>query len=47
MVATQKYEEYVKAALQAGVDIIISGAGLPGLPAQRDFRQNWHLLYPA
>ena len=34
MVATQKYEEYVKAALQAGVDIIISGAGLPmTLPA--------------
>lgn len=29
MVATQKYEEYVKAAIAAGADIIISGAGLP------------------
>lgn len=29
MVATQKYEEYVKAAVAAGVDLIISGAGLP------------------
>ena len=29
MVATRKYEEYVKAAVAAGVDIIISGAGLP------------------
>ncbi len=29
MVATQKYEEYVKAAVEAGVDLIISGAGLP------------------
>lgn len=29
MVATQKYEEYVKAATKAGVDLIISGAGLP------------------
>lgn len=34
MVATQKYEEYVKAAVAAGVDLIISGAGLPvTLPA--------------
>lgn len=34
MVATKKYEEYVKAAVEAGVDIIISGAGLPmTLPA--------------
>lgn len=34
MVATQKYEEYVKAAVAAGVDLIISGAGLPmNLPA--------------
>lgn len=34
MVATQKYEEYVKAAVAAGVDLIISGAGLPvDLPA--------------
>lgn len=33
MVATQRYEEYVKAAVNAGVDLIISGAGLPvGLP---------------
>ncbi len=29
MVATKYYEEYVKAAVKAGVDIIISGAGLP------------------
>ena len=29
MVATQKYEEYVKAAVEAGIDLIISGAGLP------------------
>lgn len=29
MVATQKYEEYVKAAVVAGIDLIISGAGLP------------------
>ncbi len=34
MVATKKYEEYVKAAVKAGVDLIISGAGLPmSLPA--------------
>lgn len=29
MVATRCYEEYVKAAIAAGADIIISGAGLP------------------
>lgn len=29
MVATQKYEEYVKAAAEAGADLIVSGAGLP------------------
>lgn len=34
MVATKKYEEYVKAAVAAGADLIISGAGLPmSLPA--------------
>lgn len=34
MVATKRYEEYVKAAVKAGVDLIISGAGLPmTLPA--------------
>lgn len=34
MVAMRGYEEYVKAAVQAGADIIISGAGLPlTLPA--------------
>ena len=34
MVATRKYEEYVRAAVDAGVDMIISGAGLPmTLPA--------------
>lgn len=29
MVATRKYEDYVKAAVEAGIDLIISGAGLP------------------
>ena len=29
MVATRRYEEYVMAAVKAGIDIIISGAGLP------------------
>lgn len=29
MVATKRYEEYVRAAVSAGVDLIISGAGLP------------------
>lgn len=29
MVATRKYEEYVKAAVASGIDLIISGAGLP------------------
>lgn len=29
MAATKKYEAYVKAAVKAGADIIISGAGLP------------------
>lgn len=29
MVATKYYEEYVKAAVKAGADLIISGAGLP------------------
>lgn len=29
MVATKYYEKYVKAAVDAGVDLIISGAGLP------------------
>lgn len=29
MVATKYYEQYVKAAVEAGVDLIISGAGLP------------------
>jgi len=29
MVATKGYEDYVKAAVKAGVDLIISGAGLP------------------
>ncbi|WP_461821644.1 NAD(P)H-dependent flavin oxidoreductase [Blautia stercoris] len=29
MVATQRYEEYVKSAVKAGIDIVISGAGLP------------------
>lgn len=34
MVATQHYEEYVKTAVGAGADLIISGAGLPvDLPA--------------
>lgn len=29
MVATRQYEDYVKAAVEAGVDLIVSGAGLP------------------
>lgn len=29
MVATRRYEDYVKAAVDAGIDLIISGAGLP------------------
>lgn len=29
MVATRQYEEYVKAAVKAGIDLVISGAGLP------------------
>lgn len=29
MVATKRYSDYVKAAVKAGVDLIISGAGLP------------------
>ncbi|CRZ34201.1 NAD(P)H-dependent flavin oxidoreductase YrpB (nitropropane dioxygenase family) [Herbinix hemicellulosilytica] len=29
MVATRQYEKYIKAACEAGTDIIISGAGLP------------------
>lgn len=29
MVATKRYEDYVKAAVDAGADLIISGAGLP------------------
>ena len=29
MVATRGYEEYVRAAVEAGIDLIISGAGLP------------------
>ncbi|MBS6196666.1 MAG: nitronate monooxygenase [Clostridiales bacterium] len=29
MAATQRYEEYVRAAVKSGVDLIISGAGLP------------------
>lgn len=34
MVATRQYEEYVRAAAEAGADLIISGAGLPmTLPA--------------
>ena len=29
MVATKRYEDYVKAAVKAGVDLVVSGAGLP------------------
>ena len=29
MVATRRYEDYVKAAVEAGIDLIISGAGFP------------------
>lgn len=42
MVVTQQYQEYVKAAVEAGVDLIISGAGLPmelpGLVAGSDVK---------
>lgn len=34
MVATKEYASYVKTAVEAGIDLIISGAGLPvDLPA--------------
>ena len=37
MVASRCYEEYVRAAVKAGADIIISGAGLPmDLPRKGD-----------
>ena len=29
MVATKRYEDYVKSAVKAGVDLVVSGAGLP------------------
>lgn len=29
MVATRRYDDYVKAAVKAGIDLVISGAGLP------------------
>lgn len=29
MVATRRYEDYVKASVEAGIDVIISGAGMP------------------
>lgn len=29
MVATRRYDDYVKSAVEAGIDLIISGAGLP------------------
>ncbi len=29
MVATRQYEDYVRAAVKAGIDLVISGAGLP------------------
>lgn len=42
MVVTQQYQEYVKAVVEAGVDLIISGAGLPmelpGLVAGSDVK---------
>ena len=46
MVATKFYEKYVKVALEAGVDMIVSGAGLPmTLPAlAKDLQQN---LFPS
>ena len=41
MVATQRYEDYVRAAVLAGTDCIISGAGLPlDLPGGRDGKRN-------
>lgn len=29
MVATKRYEDYVRAAVEAGIDLVVSGAGLP------------------
>ncbi len=29
MVATKRYEDYVRAAVKAGIDLVVSGAGLP------------------
>lgn len=48
MVATKQYAEYVKAAVKAGIDLIISGAGLPmELPNWlREARRRLHRSYP-
>lgn len=48
MVATKQYAEYVKAAVKAGIDLIISGAGLP-MERQnwlREARRRLHRSYP-
>lgn len=46
MVATQRYEDYVRAAVLAGTDCIISGAGLPldlpGIVAETEDRMAGH-----
>ena len=45
MVALKHYKEHVKAAVAAGADVIISGAGLPmNLPEHRKnaTRANWN-----
>ncbi len=53
MVATKQYSEYVKEAVRAGVDLIISGAGLPmELPKivqeeiQKRKEEGWQLKRP-
>lgn len=47
MVAMENYEQYAKAAVEAGIDIIISGAGLPlALPEYTKIqKQCLHRLY--
>ena len=40
MVATRSYAEYVKAAVKAGADLIVSGAGAAFCPSPRTWRSN-------
>ena len=46
MVATKQYQEYVKAAVRAKVDLIISGAGLP-MELPKIVREEWERLKKA